>query len=69
VFGISLGATIVLRAVEREPDKVKSVIAISPDANTAASDASVYAFLQEQSAREGTSRWQLPVTRQIISPS
>jgi len=49
VFGISLGATIVLRAVEHEPDKVKSVIAISPDANTASSDASVYSYLQEQS--------------------
>ena len=49
VFGISLGATIVLRAVEHEPDKVKSVIAISPDANTAGSDASVYSFLKEQS--------------------
>src|SRR5579862_8309885 len=49
VFGISLGATIVLRAVEHEPDKVKSIIAISPDANTAGSDASVYSFLQEQS--------------------
>ena len=49
VFGISLGATIALRAVENEPDKVKSVIAISPDANTAGSDASVYSFLQDQS--------------------
>jgi pimeloyl-ACP methyl ester carboxylesterase len=50
VLGISLGATIALRAVEIEPDKVKSVIAISPDANTAGSDASVYSFLQDQSA-------------------
>ncbi len=48
VFGISLGATIVLQAVEHEPDKAKSVIAISPDADTARSDASVYSFLQEQ---------------------
>jgi len=38
VFGISLGATIVLQAVEHEPDKVKSAIAISPDANTSGSD-------------------------------
>ena len=55
VFGISLGATIALRAVESEPDKVKSVIAISPDADTAGSDASVYSFLQDQSilARDG----------------
>ncbi len=56
VFGISLGATIALRAVEHEPDKVKSVIAISPDANTAGSDASVYSFLQEQSALAGDGR-------------
>jgi pimeloyl-ACP methyl ester carboxylesterase len=55
VVGISLGATIALRAVENEPDKVKSVIAISPDANTAESDACVYSFLQDQSvlARDG----------------
>ena len=50
VFGISLGATIALRAVENEPDIVKSVIAISPDANTFESDASVYSFFQDQSA-------------------
>ena len=49
VFGISLGATIVLQAVEHEPDKAKSVIAVSPDANTASSDAAVYSFLQKQS--------------------
>lgn len=56
VFGISLGATIVLQAVEHEPDKAKSAIAISPDANTASSDASVYSFLQEQNAHAGSSR-------------
>jgi pimeloyl-ACP methyl ester carboxylesterase len=50
VLGISLGATIALQAAENEPDKVKSVIAISPDANTAESDASVYSFLQDRSA-------------------
>jgi pimeloyl-ACP methyl ester carboxylesterase len=50
VLGISLGATIALQAVENEPDKVKSVIAISPDASTAESDAGVYSFLQDQSA-------------------
>jgi pimeloyl-ACP methyl ester carboxylesterase len=50
VLGISLGATIALWAVENEPDIVKSVIAISPDANTAGSDASVYSFLQDQNA-------------------
>jgi pimeloyl-ACP methyl ester carboxylesterase len=50
VLGISLGATIALRAVENEPEKVRSVIAISPDANTAESDASVDSFLRDQSA-------------------
>jgi len=56
VFGISLGATIVLRAVEHERDKVKLVVAISPDANTAGSDASVYSFLQAQSVLAGGGR-------------
>jgi len=49
VFGISLGATIALQAVEHEPDNAKSVIAISPDAHTTKSDASVSSFLHEQS--------------------
>ena len=50
VFGISLGATIALRAAEHAAADAKSVIAISPDADTASSDASVYSFLQEQGA-------------------
>ena len=50
LFGISLGGTIALQAAAHEPQNVKSVIAISPDANTASSDASVYLFLQAQSA-------------------
>ena len=50
VFGISLGATISLQAAAHEPGAAKSVIAISPDANTASSDAAAYSFLQEQSA-------------------
>jgi proline iminopeptidase len=50
VFGISLGATIALLAVANEPGVAKSVIAISPDANTASSDAAVCAFLEQQSA-------------------
>jgi proline iminopeptidase len=48
VFGISLGATIALQAAESESGRVKSVIAISPDADTAGSDAAVYSFLREQ---------------------
>lgn len=48
LFGISLGATLALQAAEREPAAVKSVVAVSPDAHTASSDASVDAFLQAQ---------------------
>jgi pimeloyl-ACP methyl ester carboxylesterase len=50
LFGISLGGTIALLAGALEPDRAKSVVAISPDANTARSDAAVYKFLDEQSA-------------------
>jgi len=56
VFGISLGGTIALQAVEHEPDKVNSIIAISPDANTASSDAAVYSFLLEQSVLDESGR-------------
>ena len=50
VFGISLGATIALQTAENEPDIVKAIIAISPDANIARSDAAAASFLKEQSA-------------------
>jgi len=56
VFGISLGGTIALQAGAQEPDHAQSVIAISPDADTASSDAAVYAWLQEQSDRPGMGR-------------
>jgi pimeloyl-ACP methyl ester carboxylesterase len=49
MFGISWGATIVLQAVE--PDRVTSVVGISPDLQTASSDAATYAFLQKQALR------------------
>jgi pimeloyl-ACP methyl ester carboxylesterase len=49
VLGVSLGATIALQAAEHESDNVKAVLAISPDADTASSDASVYSFLHAQS--------------------
>lgn len=57
VFGISLGTTISLRAAAHEPAAAKSVIAVSPDANTASSDAAVYSFLQEQGALSKDSRF------------
>lgn len=56
VFGISLGATFTLQAVQHEPNCVKAVIAISPDADTARSDAAAHVFLQEQSARARSGR-------------
>lgn len=63
VFGISLGATIVLRGVEHEPDRAKSVIAISTDTQAATSDASVYAFLQERSPPAGSRRFRRRVMK------
>jgi pimeloyl-ACP methyl ester carboxylesterase len=48
ILGISIGGTITLLAAEQEPDLVKAVIAISPDAQTSVSDAAADAFLQEQ---------------------
>jgi pimeloyl-ACP methyl ester carboxylesterase len=56
VLGISLGGTIALHAAELERDTVKCVIAISPDANTATSDAAVHKFLLEQSALDKSGR-------------
>jgi pimeloyl-ACP methyl ester carboxylesterase len=50
LFGISIGGTIALRAAEQEPDRVKAVVAISPDSQTALSDTSADAFLQKESA-------------------
>jgi pimeloyl-ACP methyl ester carboxylesterase len=50
LLGISIGGTLALQAAALEPEAVKSVVAISPDANTAASDAAVDAFLEMQSA-------------------
>jgi pimeloyl-ACP methyl ester carboxylesterase len=48
ILGISIGGTVTLQAVEHEPDLVRAVIAVSPDAQTSASDAAAHAFLQEQ---------------------
>jgi pimeloyl-ACP methyl ester carboxylesterase len=56
ILGISIGGTITLQAVEQEPDRVKAVIAISPDAQTSVSDAAAHAFLQEQAIGPGRHR-------------
>jgi pimeloyl-ACP methyl ester carboxylesterase len=53
VLAISIGGTIALRALALEPDLAKALVAISPDSQTAMSDASVDAFLREQSRRAG----------------
>ncbi len=56
VLGISLGATFALQAVEHEPECATAVLAISPDSDTARSDAAVHALLQEQGARDTNGR-------------
>ena len=56
MFGISLGATFALQAAEHESVLTESVIAISPDADTARSDASADSFLQKQSTLAGNRR-------------
>lgn len=56
LFGISLGATIALLAAAREPDRLRAVVAISPDAHTPASDTAADAFIQEQLGRADNAR-------------
>jgi pimeloyl-ACP methyl ester carboxylesterase len=51
MLGISIGATYALQAVEHESDRVKAVVAISPDSQTSRSDAAAAAFLREQARR------------------
>jgi alpha-beta hydrolase superfamily lysophospholipase len=63
VFGISLGATIALQSAESESEKVKSVVGISPDADTAGSDAAGYSFLQEQRALATSQRFNAKVKK------
>ena len=56
VLGISLGATFALQAVAHELDRVRVLIAISPDSQTARSDAAAHAFLLDQARRAGGNR-------------
>ena len=63
VLAISLGAAFALPAVAAEPGAVKSLVVVSPDAQTAWSDASASAFLQEQGLRAGNRR----LTRRIAA--
>jgi pimeloyl-ACP methyl ester carboxylesterase len=50
VLGISLGATLALRAAAHAEQSIKALVLLSLDTDTAASDASVAAFLHERSA-------------------
>jgi pimeloyl-ACP methyl ester carboxylesterase len=63
ILGISLGATIALQAVEHEFDRVRAVVAISPDSHTARSDAAAHAFLQGQMRRPDGRRLRRRVTK------
>src|SRR5262245_54615413 len=56
LFGVSIGATIALLAAARESERVKAVIANSPDLQTRAGDTAVNAFMEEQVRRAGTRR-------------
>jgi alpha-beta hydrolase superfamily lysophospholipase len=58
VFGISIGATFALQAVAQGVNHhAKAVVAISPDSQTATSDAAADAFLQEQRVRGKVAGW------------
>ena len=48
LLGISIGGTLALRAAEHERDRVKAIIVVSPDTQTAESDAAVDVFLRSQ---------------------
>lgn len=51
VFGVSMGGTFALQAAGQAPDRAKAIIAVSPDSQTASSDASAHGFLQAQGLR------------------
>jgi pimeloyl-ACP methyl ester carboxylesterase len=62
LLGISIGGTLTLQAAELEPDRVRAVIAVSPDAQTSVSDAAAHAFLREQARNPAHHRIQQSVT-------
>ena len=55
LLGVSLGATLALQAAAGERGCVRTVIAVSPDTNTAISDRAVADFLEAQSLLPGNS--------------
>jgi pimeloyl-ACP methyl ester carboxylesterase len=48
VLAISIGGTFALQAAEHEGDRVKAIVAISPDSQTAIGDAAADAFIRTQ---------------------
>jgi pimeloyl-ACP methyl ester carboxylesterase len=59
VLAISVGGTFALQAAEHERDRVKAIVAVSPDSQTAISDAAADAFIRTQGslqAGRGTRR-------------
>jgi pimeloyl-ACP methyl ester carboxylesterase len=56
LFGVSVGATIALLAAAQDGERVKAVIANSPDLQTRDGDTAVDAFLQDHVRRAGTRR-------------
>jgi len=54
MLGISIGATLALRAVEDESVRVKAMVAVSPDLQNVLSDEAAFIFLQEQADRGGS---------------
>ena len=57
LLAISIGGTFALRAAEYEPERVKAVVAVSPDSHTATADAAADAFIRAhgvKDARRGT---------------
>jgi pimeloyl-ACP methyl ester carboxylesterase len=56
VLGISLGATFALQAAARDSSRIKAMVAVSIDADTACSDAAVSSFLREVSTQTNNRR-------------
>src|SRR6476619_4217849 len=59
LFAISIGGTIALRAADKEPGRVKALVTVSPDSQTAVGDAAADVFIRTrggQAARRGLRR-------------
>jgi pimeloyl-ACP methyl ester carboxylesterase len=55
MLGISIGATLVLQAVEQESVQVKAIIAVSPDLHSVLSDETASVVFEDRASREGGS--------------